>query len=106
MSDYEPTTPHPIHTDGPVSGRSLLPEAPTDTAGGGLLPPAVPSPDTSSPVTKTGQPLPNRVRRWLSNRRTRRIVAVVMVPVIGLSAGLATSHLASAAQANSGIAPP
>ena len=47
-----------------------------------------------------------RVRRWLSNRTSRWIVAAaVACPVIGLSVGLATSPAASAGQLVSSSAP-
>jgi hypothetical protein len=105
MNEYEPTNPHQLHPARRVSSTASLSAlaASSDNAGGAPAPPPESSPDTSTSVTMAEKPLRPRLWRWLSSRRTGRIVAAAaMVPVIGLSVGLATSPSASAAQPVSG----
>jgi hypothetical protein len=107
MNEYEPAHPRQIHPARPASSTESTSAWPTNsgsTAGGLPFPPD-PSPDTPTAVTVVEQPLRPRVWRWLSNRRTGRIVAAAaIVPVIGLTVGLASSSSASAARPVSGSA--
>jgi hypothetical protein len=64
--------------------------------------PAPPPPDCSAGGTSAKRARKPRVRRFLTEKKCRIIVATAMlVPVIGLSADLATSSIASAAQSAS-----
>jgi hypothetical protein len=84
-----------------TSSATSEPSIPTSDVGAAPPPPPAPQPDASVTIVKQlGQ---RRVRRLLSNKRCRLIVAAVMMsPVIGLSIGLAVSPSASAGQFASG----
>ena len=94
MNDYDPTSPH-----------ETVPARPVSSATSG--PPAS-SPDSSAWVTMARQLRRPRVRRLLSNRRSRWIMApALMCAVIGLSAcgtSSATATSPSATAAGSGSA--
>jgi hypothetical protein len=101
MNDYDPPSLHETLPPRPVSSATSAPSVAGNAVGGQATPTPPPSPPTewSAPVTVAKQALLTRIRRWLSNRRHGWIVATaVMCPVIGLSAGLATSPSASAGQ--------
>jgi hypothetical protein len=99
MNDYDPTSPHDTLLTRPASSATSGPsvDGRSGDAGAAPPPPAESSPDWSAPVTMAKQARWPRVRRLLSNRRSRWIVAAaVLCGVIGLSVGLATSHSARA----------
>jgi hypothetical protein len=79
---------------------------------GGTLPPSVSSPDSPAPGTVPGQARRPWLRRLLSNRKGRWIVAacaVLVCAMIGVSVGLATSSpsaTAASSSATSGQAGP
>ena len=100
MNDYEPTSPPATSSTSPVSSETSEPSIVGGSGGAGGAAPLQPSsPDGPALVTMAKQARRPRVRRWLSNRRSRWIVAAaLMCPVIGLSVGLVTSPSASAAQ--------
>jgi len=102
MNDYEPTSPPETLPARPVSSATSAPAVARNSGATTNVRPAPPAPSPAwAPSAK--QARRPRVRRLLSSRRTRRIVAAaVMCPVIGLSVGLATSTSASAAQLGSG----
>jgi hypothetical protein len=94
MNDYDPTSPHDTSaTSGaPVAGSS---------GGSGAAPPdpQASSPDRPESVTVATQARRSTVRRWLSNKRSRWIVAVaaaLLAAVIGGSVAYATSPSATA----------
>ncbi|MCU1697355.1 MAG: hypothetical protein JWR34_3418, partial [Mycobacterium sp.] len=82
MNDYDPTSPHET-----LSARPVSPPPP----------PASP-PDSLASVTMAKQARRPRVRRLVSKRKSRGIVAAaLMCAVIGFSAGCATSPSATTA---------
>jgi hypothetical protein len=85
MNDHDPTSPPEISPAHPVSSETSGPSVTGSPGDAGAGRP--PSPESAR----------RGVREWLSNRRTRWIVAGALVlPVLGLSAGLATSPSATA----------
>jgi hypothetical protein len=107
MNDYELTIPPESF---PTRSCSSATSAPAVAGNSGATtktcvrpaPPAL-SPDRSPSTSTTKQARQPRVWRFLSSRKVGRIMAAaLMLPVIGLSVGLATSTSASAAQLGSG----
>jgi hypothetical protein len=101
MNDYDPTSTE--ETASPSRPISIATSEPSDAAGSGdagaAAPSPVSSPDWSSAVTVAKQARERRVRRLLSKRKGRLLLAAaVMSPAIGLSVGLASSPSASATQ--------
>ncbi len=97
MNDYDPTSTHDTPSAHPVSIATSEPSEPSlggssRDAGAAPPPPPASSPDWSAPVTMAKQASLPRVRRLLSNKRSRWIAAAALTcSVIGLSVGLATS---------------
>jgi hypothetical protein len=99
MNDYDPTSPDETVTAGPESSAASEPwlAGGSGYAGTATPPPPASSPDRSGPVTAAEPDRRPRVRRLLSNRRNRWIMAAaVLCSVIGLSVGLTTSSSATA----------
>jgi hypothetical protein len=113
MHESEPTDPTESPSELPVSSTTARPPDASTPRGAGGTPPA-PSESASeladdhrTSVTTVKQPRRAAVWRVLSNRKTGPIVAAaVLAPVLGLTFGLATSPLASAAQPVSGSVAP
>jgi hypothetical protein len=99
MNDYDPTSPHENHPDRAVSSATSGPSVSGSSGEPGAAPPPPPpsSPDWSDSVTMAKQARWPRVRRLLSSRRSRWIVAAALLcSVFGLSVGLATAPGATA----------
>ena len=107
MNDYDPPSPDETLPARPVSSAASTPSIVGSSGHAGAAPSDPPAPShDSSVVTAATQARRPRVRRLLWNRKIGRIMAAaVMVPVIGLSVGLATSPSASAGQLASGSGP-
>ena len=99
MDDYDPTSPDEIVPAGPESSAASQPRVAGGSGNAGVAPPPPPasSPDRPGPMTMAEPGQRRRVRRLLSNRRNRWIMAAaVLCSVIGLSVGLTTSSSATA----------
>jgi hypothetical protein len=104
MNDYDPPSPDETLPTRPVSTARSGPRS--GDAGAAPPDPSACSLDSSAWVATATPGRRPRVRRMLRNRKSGRIVAAaVMVPVIGLSIGLATPPSASAGQLASGAGP-
>ena len=109
MNDYDPTSPHETVPGRPVSSATSGPPIAGSSRGAGAAPPPQPasSPDSAASVTMAKELRRPGVRRLLSNRRSRWIMAAaLMCAVIGLSAygtslAIATSPSATAAGSGS-----
>jgi len=100
MTEYDPTSPHESLPARPVSSATSGPSEVSSAGGAGIAPPPPPVslPDSSASVTMAKPARWPRVWRLLSNRLSGWIVAgALMLAVIGLSIGLATSPSATAA---------
>ena len=98
MDDYDPPSPHETIPTGAVSGATPG-QTVTGSSGdpGSAPPPPASSPDLSTPVIMSERVRRPWVRRLISNRRIRWIVAVALAcSVIGVSVGLAASSSATA----------
>jgi hypothetical protein len=105
MNDYDPSSPDETFPTRPVSSATSGPSTIGSSGDAGAAPPdpSASSLDSSARVTTATPGRRPRLRRMLWNQKRGRIVAAaVMVPVIGLSVGLATSPSASAGQLASG----
>jgi hypothetical protein len=110
MNDYDPPSPDETLPTRPVSSAGSGPSTIGSSGDAGATPPDPSASSSDSPASasvSTAAPGRRpRVRRMLWNRKGGRIMAAaVMVPVIGLSVGLATSPSASAGQLASGARP-
>src|ERR1700730_7398866 len=104
MNEYDPTSPHESLPARPDSSATQGPWV-VGSSGAGAAPPAPPpfSSDSSAPVTMAKQGRWPRVWRLVSNRMSGWIVAAaLMLAVIGLSIGLATSPSATSPSATAG----
>jgi hypothetical protein len=96
MNEYDPTSPHEGLPARPVSSAASGPPV-AGSSGDAGAPPPTPSPDVSASATIAKQPRWSRLWQLLSNRMSGWIVAgALMLAVIGLSIGLATSPSATA----------
>jgi hypothetical protein len=108
MNDYDPPSPNESLPTRPVTSATSGPSTIGSSGDAGAAPPdpSTSSRDSSDRVSTATPGRRPRVWRMLWNRKRGRIVAAaVMVPVIGLSVGLATSPSASAGQLASGAGP-
>ena len=91
MNDYDPTSPDETFSAQPGSSST------SGDAGTAPLPPPASSPEGSASVPTANQARRPKLRRFLANRKSRWIVAAVLVcSVTGVSVGLATSPSATA----------
>jgi hypothetical protein len=99
MNDYDPI---PQETDADLFTPSTTSAGMSD-AGATASPASASVPDRSAAVTTAKQVREPKVRRLLTKKKCRSILAAAMLaPLIGLSVGLATSPSASASQPVSG----
>jgi hypothetical protein len=101
MNDYDPTSPDETFPARAISGATTEPSDAAASSNAGTAAPIAPAstPDWSASVTTAEQERKPKVRRVLTKKKCRRIVAAAMLaPMIGLSVGLLASPVASAAQ--------
>jgi len=102
MKEYEPTSPHENLPAGPGSSMKSQPSTAALPSGDIAAPLLLPTASSAS-VTMPTKTRSSRVGRLVSNRRKVWIMATaLMLPVVGISAGLVTSPSARAARSVSG----
>ena len=103
MSDHDPIPPEtePAHPAASTTSEPLIAGGSSDTRATALPSPGS-APDWPTSATASRQERKPKVRRVLTKKKCRRIVAAAMLaPMIGLSVGLLASPAASAAQPTS-----